>query len=73
MAGIAATGAVANSSASYRRRPGIFAWLVLAPLLVWLVLFVIVPTVMLVALSFGEQRGMGTIEFTFTMKNYVSA
>ena len=33
------------------------AWLVLAPLLAWLILFtVIVPTIMLVLLSLGEQR-----------------
>lgn len=58
---------------SYRRRPGLMAWLVLAPLLAWLVLFVIVPTVMLVVLSFGEQSGMGTITFTFTLDNYIRA
>ncbi len=49
------------------------AWLVLAPLLAWLILFVIVPTVMLVLLSLGEQKGLGTIHFTFTLKNYVRA
>ena len=67
----AATTPVAASS--YHRRPGLMAWLVLAPLLAWLVLFVIVPTVMLVVLSFGEQSGMGTITFTFTLENYIRA
>ncbi len=39
----------------------------------WLILFVIVPTLTLVALSFGEQRGLGTVEFTFTLENYQRA
>jgi spermidine/putrescine transport system permease protein len=57
----------------FKRRPGLVAWLVLAPLLAWLILFVIVPTIMLVLLSLGEQKGLGTIDFTFTLKNYVRA
>jgi spermidine/putrescine transport system permease protein len=59
--------------AVFKRRPGLVAWLVLAPLLAWLILFVIVPTVMLVLLSLGEQKGLGTIDFTFTLKNYARA
>jgi spermidine/putrescine transport system permease protein len=46
---------------------------VLAPLLAWLILFVIVPTIMLVLLSLGEQKGLGTVHFTFTLQNYVRA
>jgi spermidine/putrescine transport system permease protein len=46
---------------------------VLTPLLAWLILFVIVPTIMLVLLSLGEQKGLGTVHFTFTLKNYVRA
>ena len=59
--------------AVFKRRPGLVAWLVLAPLLAWLILFVIVPTIMLVLLSLGEQKGLGTIDFTFTLNNYVRA
>ena len=71
-----AAGAVATSlqtGAAFKRRPGLPAWLVLAPLLAWLILFVIVPTIMLVVLSLGEQKGLGTIHFTFTLKNYARA
>jgi spermidine/putrescine transport system permease protein len=70
---------VSNGAASsqvaalFKRRPGLVAWLVLAPLLAWLILFVVVPTLMLVLLSLGEQKGLGTIDFTFTLKNYVRA
>lgn len=66
--------AVAPAAApSLKRQPGLVAWLVLVPLLLWLVLFVIAPTLMLVALSFGEQKGLGTIHFTFTLENYADA
>ena len=62
-----------QAAAIFKRRPGLVAWLVLAPLLAWLILFVIVPTIMLVLLSLGEQKGLGTIHLTFTLKNYVRA
>ncbi len=66
--------AVAPAAApSLKRQPGLVAWLVLVPLLLWLVLFVIAPTLMLVVLSFGEQKGLGTIHFTFTLENYADA
>jgi spermidine/putrescine transport system permease protein len=70
-----ASGGPASSQAVavFKRRPGLVAWLVLAPLLAWLILFVIVPTIMLVLLSLGEQKGLGTVDFTFTLKNYVRA
>ncbi|OJV19858.1 MAG: ABC transporter permease [Verrucomicrobia bacterium 61-8] len=60
-------------ASAYKRRPSWVAWLVFAPLAAWLILFVIVPTLTLVALSFGEQRGLGTVEFTFTLENYQRA
>ncbi|MBN8710125.1 MAG: ABC transporter permease [Verrucomicrobia bacterium] len=72
MAGISAAAADLGASA-YKRRPSWVAWLVFAPLAAWLILFVIVPTLTLVALSFGEQRGLGTVEFTFTLENYQRA
>lgn len=65
--------AAAQADAAYKRSPGLPAWLVLAPLLIWLVLFVVVPTIMLILLSFGEQKGLGTIHFTFTLENYARA
>jgi spermidine/putrescine transport system permease protein len=71
-----AAGAGATSvqvGAVFKRPPGLSAWLVLAPLLIWLIVFVIVPTIMLVVLSLGEQRGLGTIHFTFTFENYARA
>ena len=72
MAAVAAATAV-RADTAYKRRPGLVAWLVLAPLLAWLIVFVVVPTIMLILLSFGEQKGLGTIHFTFTFDNYVRA
>ncbi|HEY5811903.1 MAG TPA: ABC transporter permease, partial [Terrimicrobiaceae bacterium] len=57
----------------FKRRPSIGAWLVIAPVLLWLIVFVIVPTLVLVVLSFSEQKGLGTISFTFTGENYARA
>jgi spermidine/putrescine transport system permease protein len=64
---------VAGGSGGFRRKPGLLAWLVFAPLAIWLLLFVILPTGMLVALSFGKQSGLGTIEFVWTLDNYAKA
>ena len=70
----ASDGAASSQAAVvFKRRPGLVAWLVLAPLLAWLILFVVVPTIMLVLLSLGEQKGLGTVHFTFTLENYVRA
>jgi spermidine/putrescine transport system permease protein len=71
MAGLAA--AVVGGAQEYRRQPGILAWLVLAPLLAWLVLFVIAPTCMLVAVSFAERDALGRIVWQFTFENYARA
>jgi len=51
-------------SGNYTRRPGWGAWLFMSPLLLWLLLFVIVPTVMIVVYSFGTKTPLGEIQFT---------
>lgn len=56
-----------------RPQPGWVAWLLFAPLALWLVLFVVLPTGMLVALSFAEQRGLAPPQFTGTLANYQRA
>ncbi len=72
MAGIVAPTVAADAS-SYQRKPGLMAWLVLAPLLIWLVLFVIVPTVMLICVSFAERDALGRVVWTFNGQNYLRA
>lgn len=61
------------AAATYERRPGWGAWLFLAPLLAWLVLFVVAPSVLLVIYSFAERDALGRVIFTFTWENYARA
>lgn len=51
-------------------RPGWKAWALLTPMLLWLVLFVIVPGLILVVYSFCERDEIGGVVFTFTLDNY---
>ena len=48
-------------------------WLLSAPLLGWLLLFVVAPTVLLVAISFCERDFIGRVVYHFTWKNYQHA
>ena len=67
--------AVATSGGAdfHRRKPGFLAWLVLLPLVVWLLLFVVAPTVMLVVVSFAERDALGRIVYEFGFHNYARA
>lgn len=73
MAGLAAAPVAAADSKGFRRRPGLAAWLVLGPLLAWLVLFIVVPTIMLVVVSFAERDALGRVVYQFTFDNYIRA
>ncbi len=73
MAGAAPIPIGATGPASYRRKPGLVAWLVLAPLLIWLVLFIVIPTAMLVMVSFAERDSLGRVVYNFTFENYLRA
>lgn len=72
MAVTAATAAPA-SGPSQQRRAGWGPWLFLTPMLGWLLLFVVVPTLMLVVVSFCERDGLGRVIFTFSTENYLRA
>jgi spermidine/putrescine transport system permease protein len=61
------------ASGQYTRRPGWGAWLFMSPLLLWLLLFVIIPTVMIVIYSFGTKTALGEIRLGFTWDNYLKA
>ncbi len=51
-----------------QRRPGWTGWLLMAPMLLWLLAFVVVPTAILFVYSFCER---GTpVEWKFTWENY---
>ncbi len=73
MAGLAAAPLNAAGSRGFRRQPGLAAWLVLLPLLAWLVLFIIVPTIMLVVVSFADRDSLGRVVYNFSFDNYIRA
>ncbi len=52
------------------RAAGWRAWLLLAPMIAWLVVFVVVPTAFLFVYSFCERDELGRVVFTFTWDNY---
>jgi spermidine/putrescine transport system permease protein len=68
----AATAAPATPPA-FERRPGWGAWLFMAPLLVWLILFVVAPAILLIVYSFAERDTLGRVVFNFTWENYLRA
>lgn len=70
---VVAEAAPVTGGSSHERRPGWGAWLFLAPLLLWLILFVVVPSVLLVVYGFCERDGLGQVVFNFTWENYVRA
>ena len=51
-------------------RPGWKAWALLAPMVGWLLLFVVVPALILLVYSFCERDELGGVVFTFTLENY---
>lgn len=62
---------VATAAAGgHQRRPGWAGWLLIAPMILWLVAFVIVPTCILLVYSFGERGADAPVELAFTGKNY---
>ena len=50
--------------------PRFKAWLLLAPLLVWLLAFVLVPAAILLVYSFAERDELGRVIFSFSLENY---
>ncbi|MDX2081217.1 MAG: ABC transporter permease [Terrimicrobiaceae bacterium] len=73
MAGLAAAAGAPGGDLSHRRKPALGAWLVLAPLLAWLILFVVIPTIMLVVVSFATRDSLGRVVYDFSFANYERA
>ncbi|XXT19858.1 ABC transporter permease [Sorangium sp. So ce429] len=53
-----------------QRRPGVRGWLLLAPLLLWLVAFVVAPTAIMLAYSFCERDELGQVVFRLSLSSY---
>lgn len=56
--------------ASATSRPSAMSWLLLAPALLWLALFVIAPTAILFVYSFCDRDELGRVVYAFTWDNY---
>lgn len=54
-----------------RRRAGRAAWLLLAPMLAWLAIFVVVPNVVLLIYSFGTKAGFAQVSATPSINGYL--
>ena len=53
-----------------QRRPGWRAWLMLAPMVLWLLAFVVVPTAILAVYSFCEPGEGEMVKYSFTIEHY---
>lgn len=58
---------------SLQRRAGPGPWFFITPMMGWLLLFVIVPTLMLVVVSFCERDSLGRVIYSFNFDNYIRA
>lgn len=54
-------------------RPRATGWLLMAPLIIWLLVFVLVPTILLVIISFCDQGSIVGIKYDFNTDNYTEA
>lgn len=60
-----------DNSSGAKRAPRTIGWLLLSPLLLWLLVFVVVPTTILFVYSFCQRDELGQVVFSFTTSNYV--
>jgi spermidine/putrescine transport system permease protein len=59
-----------NAATSSRNTPNWRSWLMLSPLLLWLAIFVIAPTVILAVYSLCTFDGPAKVKFAFTAEHY---
>jgi spermidine/putrescine transport system permease protein len=58
--------------AGNQRLPNRTCWLLIAPLLLWLALFVVAPTLIMLVYSFCARGTLGGVVFRFTLENYAA-
>jgi spermidine/putrescine transport system permease protein len=69
MSGTTAGTSVA-ASGTHQPRASLRSWLLLAPTIAWLVIFVIAPTAILLVYSFCDRDELGSVVYSFTLDNY---
>lgn len=65
------TGTPAQAPAA-PRRPGLVGWLLLGPLLAWVVAFVVAPAAIMLVYSFAQRGTLGGVVWQFTADNYAA-
>lgn len=58
--------------AGRQEAPGIKAWLLLSPLLLWIALFVVAPTAIMLVVSFGRRGTLGGVVLDFTLESWAA-
>ena len=53
-----------------QRPPGRIGWLLLGPLLAWVIAFVVAPAIIMLVYSFARRKTLGGIEYDFILDNY---
>lgn len=61
---------IPDDHAGIPRRPGALGWLLFAPLLFWLLFFVVAPAVILLVFSFCQRNAIGEVVYDFSWANY---
>lgn len=59
-----------NPATANQRRPGFLGWLLMTPMVLWLVAFVVVPTAILLVYSFCQRDELGQVVYHFSWENY---
>ena len=62
-----------GTASDRQEKAGWKAWLLFAPVLLWLALFVLAPTLNLVFTSFCSRDALGRVAYDFSWQNYVHA
>ena len=58
--------------AGRQKVPSLTAWMLIAPLFLWVAAFVVAPTLIMLVYSFCERGTLGGVVFNFTLANYTA-
>jgi spermidine/putrescine transport system permease protein len=53
-----------------RERPSLQGLILISPTMFWLIVFLLIPLVLIVIISFGARGSYGNVEYTFRLDNY---
>jgi len=61
-----------EAPAGYQKPPSLTAWMLIAPLFLWVAAFVVGPTLIMLVYSFCRRGTLGGVIFSFTLENYAA-